>query len=236
MGMSFKSVTSTQAVIREFLKTGKKLGHLDYVTADEQTEGRGRQGREWISGSGNLLVSIFISEYTYPLTWLPHWVSLSVVGALGKFGVDPKRIRVKWPNDVVIDGTKKISGVLCEKVDQGIIAGIGVNISDSPETLDATSLKKLVSTPLSEDVKQAFLNCMVEALETPLPLSQLKRAYASYSLLQPEAELEWVDPQTQAHGKGHFIRYGDLGELWVRLDDGKEKPLYSEEIHLVKKT
>lgn len=113
-----------------------------WVTADEQQTGRGRRGRQWISPPGNLYASLALVEPG------PRAVSatLSFVAALAldRAIVDlggPEvagRLRLKWPNDLLLDGFK-ISGILLEREAladgrEAVVIGIGVNCLHHPET------------------------------------------------------------------------------------------------------
>lgn len=124
---------------------------LTCVTALEQTAGRGRFLRKWLSPKGqNIYATLFFcvpSGSAYVIN-LGQILSLSCIVVLKKRGFDPK---VKWPNDILLDG-KKVAGILCETVsfeDQiGIVLGIGINVNMSNELLEtidqpATSLAQL---------------------------------------------------------------------------------------------
>lgn len=108
-------------------------GESDFVVvADEQTKGKGRMGREWLSPIGGLYLSIVTKKN--PL--LPLISGVAVANSLKNFGLNPV---LKWPNDVIV-GNKKISGILIECLDDFAIVGIGININKTPlET--ATSIK-----------------------------------------------------------------------------------------------
>lgn len=101
------------------------------VTARRQTSGRARRGRSWQSLDGNLFMSqAFPLELRY-LNDAVFLVSLSLYEAVTAFA--PRgEVRLKWPNDVLIEN-RKISGILLEKGEnEYIIAGIGVNIASAP--------------------------------------------------------------------------------------------------------
>lgn len=105
----------------------------DVFTADFQTAGRGRLDHVWHSSAGeNLMMSAVISAAGLPpesAATLPLVAGLAVAYAVERF-VAPRRAQVKWPNDVFLDG-RKIAGILCERVDDRIIVGIGVNVGES---------------------------------------------------------------------------------------------------------
>lgn len=124
---------------------------LTCITAKEQTAGRGRFRRRWISGKGeNITATLFftLKKDTPIITNMGQILSLSCIYVLKERGFLPQ---IKWPNDLLIDG-KKIAGILCETAPlpdrQGIILGIGINVNMSDILLDAidqpaTSLAQL---------------------------------------------------------------------------------------------
>lgn len=125
----------------------------DVFTADLQTAGRGRLDHRWLSPPGeNLMMSAVIGVTDMSpeeVATLPLVVGLAVVEAaetlLAERGAAEMStsFRVKWPNDVLIGG-RKACGILCERKDDRVIAGIGLNVNQTmfaPEIADrATSL------------------------------------------------------------------------------------------------
>jgi BirA family biotin operon repressor/biotin-[acetyl-CoA-carboxylase] ligase len=98
------------------------------VTADEQTAGRGRQGRSWSAPPGRaLLCSIVLRE---PPPLLPLIAGIAVAETAGSAAV------IKWPNDVLIGG-RKIAGILVEgrPHDRWAVLGIGLNVAIRPDEL-----------------------------------------------------------------------------------------------------
>ena len=112
----------------------------DVFTADHQTAGRGRLDHRWLSPSGeNLLMSAVIGVAELPpeeIATLPLVVGLAVAEALEALLTErgatevSAGVRIKWPNDVLIDG-QKVCGILCERKDDRVIAGIGVNVNQT---------------------------------------------------------------------------------------------------------
>jgi BirA family biotin operon repressor/biotin-[acetyl-CoA-carboxylase] ligase len=139
-------VTSTMDTARQHIKQGAGVGTV--IIADEQTAGRGRLNRTWISPPGdNIFFSVILRpevEYIYSLIMLA-----SVTAARSIEKVTELKTQIKWPNDILIKG-RKTCGMLLEvnvkgnRVEYAII-GIGINVnmdySDFSETLpEATSL------------------------------------------------------------------------------------------------
>ena len=119
------TVGSTNERARELAEDGAAHGTL--VTADEQTAGRGRQGRSWSTPPGvAIAASLILREFD---ELLPLRAGLAVADVAGPDAL------VKWPNDVWIDG-RKIAGILVEaRGDEWAILGIGVNVAVDPSTL-----------------------------------------------------------------------------------------------------
>ncbi len=103
---------------------------------DEQTKGRGRHGRVWTSKSGD---GIYLSALIAPGGNIAEWPSLSFLTALSLLQAVQitlpelvSRLRVKWPNDVLIDG-HKIAGILLEARPPSLVIGCGVNLKNAPQ-------------------------------------------------------------------------------------------------------
>lgn len=117
--------------------------HMTLVLADEQTAGRGRMTRSWISPPGHNVYMTLLLRPPLPAFRAPELVFLSAVAACDAVNalVGEPVTRIKWPNDLVI-GTKKISGTLLEMAVNGAmidyaVDGIGINVfgTDFPPEL-----------------------------------------------------------------------------------------------------
>jgi BirA family transcriptional regulator, biotin operon repressor / biotin---[acetyl-CoA-carboxylase] ligase len=149
----FAAVTSTNDVVRGWLADGTH--EVCLALADEQTAGRGRAGRRWQAPSGAaLLLSVgFRPGWIAPdRAWrIPATVSLAMADAAEEAGGLPDRsIRLKWPNDLVIEGGTgpdglaigKLGGVLAESeglgsADPRLTVGIGINADWDPAAFPA---------------------------------------------------------------------------------------------------
>ena len=119
----FPSIDSTN----NFAKNNLSLFGRDELTviyASQQTAGRGRFQRNWVSLPGNLFLSLVAFTSLTPF-FVTQMASIAVDDVLQAFGVNS---RIKWPNDLVVH-TKKIGGILTEKTEDALIIGIGLNIS-----------------------------------------------------------------------------------------------------------
>ncbi len=130
---SYKSVNSTNDIAINLIKKN----HLKFglVVTKRQKKGRGRRGKRWISYKGNLFVSVFYSLDKINLTLRQLTITnANLIIKLISFYYK-KKIKLKLPNDVLIN-KKKICGILQESVQKNgikyLIVGIGLNLVKSP--------------------------------------------------------------------------------------------------------
>ena len=139
----------------------------DVFTADFQTAGRGRLDHTWQSAPGeNLMLSAVLDVADLApeqVATLPLAVGLAVVRGLSPFLRGSSPCRLKWPNDVLVDG-RKLCGILCERQGDAVIAGLGVNVSQRkfPKDIEnrAVSLALLGSVPTVAEVRDAVLDAL----------------------------------------------------------------------------
>ena len=135
--VALESVGSTNDEAARLAEAGSPEGTV--VWSREQTGGRGRRARHWVSPIGNLYTSTILR----PACSAPHAAELGFVAALAVADIVPpdREVRVKWPNDVLIDGGK-VAGILPESaIGQGgkvehVVLGIGVNVGFAPQLPD----------------------------------------------------------------------------------------------------
>ncbi len=97
------------------------------VIAETQSAGRGRYGRKWLSEKGNLFMSVVLPACDYQTPLLTFVAAVAVAESLSDFP-----IKIKWPNDILLNGGK-LAGILLERVDDKVIVGIGINLVNAPE-------------------------------------------------------------------------------------------------------
>lgn len=162
---AFDDVTSTNALAKAWAEEGAEEGCV--VLAEHQSEGRGRLNRKWFADAGkSLLFSIVLRPRLEPshLNLLTLAASLAVVDSVDGI-VAPLISRIKWPNDILIEG-RKCCGMLLESVlmpagEAVVILGIGLNVNQDrfPGELDGRATSLLLETgrhvaraPLMADV------------------------------------------------------------------------------------
>jgi BirA family biotin operon repressor/biotin-[acetyl-CoA-carboxylase] ligase len=154
----YPSVPSTMDVARKEARKGTDDGTV--VIAGEQTEGRGRMNRTWLSPKGNLAFSIILYPEVSYLPFLVIIAALAVVYSIER--ATGLRTLIKWPNDILIGG-KKVGGILIEnevkrnKVQYAIV-GIGINMDVNPEVEGNTTV---LSTSLKDEIGGSLLRMKV---------------------------------------------------------------------------
>ncbi|MEO5770346.1 MAG: biotin--[acetyl-CoA-carboxylase] ligase [Polyangia bacterium] len=191
---------STNDLAAAEARKGAEEGLL--FTADEQSGGRGRQGRVWHSPPGANLYFSFLLRPKRPAAEIPP-LTLLVGGALAEavraLGFTP---RVKWPNDLLLTGDdgrrRKVAGILTEATTEGerighVVVGIGLNVNatsdDFPEALadKATSLRLMRGGPRLSRVD--VLATALEALERAYEQFQQRGIRAAIELWESHADL-----------------------------------------------
>jgi BirA family biotin operon repressor/biotin-[acetyl-CoA-carboxylase] ligase len=163
---------STQDIVLHAARSGAAEGLC--CLADEQTAGRGRQGRAWSAPSGSaLLASVLLRRSPAVASGVPFAAGLALVDALAATaGVDAG---LKWPNDVLVQG-RKLAGILCEVAPTGahegriaIVLGLGVNlrVNAYPDGAAGISLHDVVERPPdAETLFRAWLDRLWVRLAT----------------------------------------------------------------------
>lgn len=149
----FETIDSTNTCARLLAECGVEEGTVVY--AEEQSSGRGRLKRKWLSDKGeNLLFSVIfapeIKERRYYL--IPLMVSVCIVESIRNI-IPQFTTVVKWPNDVLLPGGEKVGGILTELTrtysdELRIIVGAGINVNQtkfSPEIAHTASSLRLAS-------------------------------------------------------------------------------------------
>jgi BirA family transcriptional regulator, biotin operon repressor / biotin---[acetyl-CoA-carboxylase] ligase len=216
--LHLRETSSTSDRARRLAIGGAPHGTL--VTAGFQTAGRGRQGRAWIAPAGRALLLSLIVRPPVPLLSLRAGLAVADLAGQGA--------RVKWPNDVLLEG-RKVAGVLVEARPQdgwGVV-GIGVNAALSDSDFPA-ELRDVAGTlgRSPEDI-EATLEELLAALERRLD----EPADAALEALQSRDAL--LDrPVAWSGGRGIAAGIDPSGGLRIRRDDGRITVLEAGEVHL----
>ena len=212
-----------------------------WIAARQQTAGKGRLGRTWVSPTGNLF-----STFLFPEPGgLAHAARIPFAAALAVHDTCTHLVPgigalLKWPNDVRVEG-RKISGILTETGEtNGVVwvaLGIGMNVQHAPERVDqpATSLAQ-------EGAPQALTpDLVLQELRAAIS-TRIEQARNDFSALLGD----WLNA---AEGRGQIVRAGpsdrriegifeglsDDGALILRLPDGQQHIIRAGDVDLVKR-
>jgi BirA family biotin operon repressor/biotin-[acetyl-CoA-carboxylase] ligase len=235
----FESVESTQNIARSAAEDGAPEGTL--VIAEQQLNGRGRMGREWVSPRGKGVWMSMVLRPSLPIQFAPQLTLLTAVAlcrSLKRITALP--IGIKWPNDLLIDG-KKISGILLESAAEDerltfVIAGIGISVNLEEDDYPVELLEKATSLRMAGNKKIDRIDVITDFL---MEWEQLYFLYQeqgfspivtiwealSVSLGKP-ARL--ITPQGDLVGVP--IGLDESGAIRIQLADGSIKPVFSAEM------
>lgn len=189
------------------------------VVAEEQTVGRGSRGRAWSSPPGGLWLSVLARPEAAGLELLSLRAGLAVVELLDRLGAG-RRLRLKWPNDLMLD-ERKSGGILCEARWQGpslawVVIGLGLNVTNPPSPeLDATA------TCLARALPGVTPGDLVEPV-----VESLRAVDASAGMLTDAeqarfADRDWLRGRAlETPEPGTAIGVAPDGALMVRRQDG----------------
>lgn len=219
-------VDSTNTLAKQLAEQGAPHGTT--ITADEQTAGRGRQGRVWVAPAGTaLLMSVIARPVIASYKLAPLAAALAVAEACEELA--DVEAAIKWPNDVWID-QRKVSGILVEaRPDQNldrswIVVGIGLNTSVPlelmPEDLQQTATT--LALPPGTDALTPLLLRLDHWLHADSDATV--EAWRTRDALRGR-EISWAD------GTGLAAGVDDEGNLLVQGSDGVTT-LRAGEVHL----
>jgi BirA family transcriptional regulator, biotin operon repressor / biotin---[acetyl-CoA-carboxylase] ligase len=235
----FRRTGSTNTVARELAGAGAPHGTV--VTADEQTAGRGRQGRTWTAPAGSaLLYSAVLRPIEERHAVLPLAVAVAVceTAEVLRPGIE---CQVKWPNDVHLEG-RKLAGILIEARPQDgwAVLGVGLNLT-------------IGADEFPEELRDRAISLFGSASAVPNAPHRRKRnsaATAAAEMLSGRLDF-WLDADAEAvlgawrardalrgrevswdKGSGVADGVDERGFLLVRLADGDRVALGAGDVHL----
>jgi BirA family transcriptional regulator, biotin operon repressor / biotin---[acetyl-CoA-carboxylase] ligase len=240
-------VGSTNDWLKERARAGAAAWSA--VVADAQTAGRGRHGRAWVSGVGDLALSVLVRPPSHPdaLLLLPLAAGVAVAQAAAELGVDAS---LKWPNDVVVargggDGTDyaKLAGILVEGVSEGertaAVIGVGLNLV-APGHPDAargvsTSVREASGRDVERDVAAAAVLAQVRLWYDAVARGEagaVVEAFTARALPWWGRTVEVRSGETALSGTARGI--DSRGALLLELEDGSTVSLVSGEARQVR--
>lgn len=231
----YPRLASTMDVARQEARQGAVEGTV--VVADEQTAGKGRIRRVWLSPRGSISLSVILHPDIDYLPYLIMLASLAVAHSIE--AVTELRAQIKWPNDVLIDG-KKVSGVLIETdVRRGVvpraIIGIGINVNFSLAAFpEIASLATSISDELGKDVSRVdLIRCLLVELERLyLALPEGEPVYQEWRdrLVTLGKKVQVKSGETTLHGTAESVATD--GSLLLRHSDGSSTGIIAGDVSL----
>lgn len=223
-----RAIDSTNERAKELARLGAPHGTL--VTADEQSAGRGRQGREWTAPAGSaVLMSLVLRHLGEAQELLPLAAAVAACEAVE--AVAPVGCQVKWPNDVWVDG-RKLAGILIEgrPQDGWAVLGIGLNVNtvQFPRGLAELATSLALAAPGQTPTPERVLEELVSSLELRLvgPRAEILAAWRERDALLGSA-VRWDE------GEGTAAGIDDSGSLLVETGSGT-LALHAGEVHLLR--
>ncbi|WP_299812649.1 biotin--[acetyl-CoA-carboxylase] ligase [uncultured Roseibium sp.] len=233
-----ETVSSTNSLCFERARAGHP-GNL-WIRAREQSEGRGRRGRDWMSSEGNLFASLLLidPEPADRIAELPLAAAVALAEAVDKAAGTLQLVSLKWPNDLLVGGAK-LSGILLEAETladgrRAVVIGFGVNcVSHPPLTLyQATDLRSLGFQVTAE----RLFACLAESLAEQLSHWQRPDGFESIrtAWLNRAAHLgrEITVRTAREEITGIFADMDARGYLVLKQEDGGQRTVYAGDVFL----
>lgn len=206
-----------------------------WLVADRQTAGRGRQGRVWSDGFGNFMGSTVVHRADSdpsPAT-LALVAGLAVYESCAAMMADPASLSLKWPNDLLI-GRAKAAGILLEGQGNSVIVGVGVNLAVAPSVEGRETCTFATFGPAPD--RDVFAHRLAEQFACDLdrwrnfglePVLSRWQAAAH----PPGTPLSVHDPDGSV-ATGQFDGLAADGSLRLRLADGTTRAIHAGDVML----
>jgi BirA family transcriptional regulator, biotin operon repressor / biotin---[acetyl-CoA-carboxylase] ligase len=196
-----------------------------WITAREQTAGRGRLGRDWASPSGNLYATLLVRDPA-PVACAPQLAlvaGLAVCDAILSFAGCEVPVSLKWPNDVLLRGAK-VAGVLIEGegTPVAVAVGIGVNCISHPDhaSYPATDLRAEGMQVSPDDLFTALSSSMARRLAQWQRGTNFASVRVDWLNRAHPAGTELCVRLATGEFSGRFETLDDFGRLQLRRPDG----------------
>lgn len=226
---------STNADLVARLRAGEYVPEGDWLVAERQTAGRGRQGRTWFDGYGNFMGStaIHLAGSDPPAHTLALVASLALYEAILPLLPDPTTLTLKWPNDLMLNGAK-LSGILLEREGQKVVLGIGVNLAAAPDLSDrrTASLADIGPAPDRELFATILAGHLSRELERWRQFGVEPIRSRWLSAAHPVGTAVTVHDGSGERLAGEFAGLSPEGSLLLRLEDGTTRAIHAGDVML----
>ena len=230
----YDRLPSTNVFLKELFELDSQLVSGTVVAAREQTQGRGRRGREWLAGANENLTFSFLLRGNCEPRKLPAASMAAAIAVAELLEAEGIRADLKWPNDVLVNG-KKICGILSEGVPGGIIVGVGLNVNmQSAGHIDQPATSTLIETGARRSVDELLAKLL------PILSARLDEwAQGGFPSLRAKWSAKTPAPGTAVSVRdGDVVRegllagFGDDGELLLQDISGTVAPIWAGDVFL----
>jgi BirA family biotin operon repressor/biotin-[acetyl-CoA-carboxylase] ligase len=203
----------------------------DWLVTLDQTAGKGRQGRQWVTKRGNFFGSTLVTLRSDD----PPAQSLSLAAGLALIeAVDAALpglpLLLKWPNDLLLDGAK-LAGILLERQGERVVIGFGVNLAAAPE-IPGRSAAHLASRLSPESFAPLLAGAMTRILSLWRSSGPQDFARAWLARAHPAGTELKVHGSDSGEIRGRFDGIEPDGSLRLRLPDGSVRAIHAADITL----
>jgi len=234
----FEVLDSTNAQARRMAEEGE--GGPLWIVAQSQSNGRGRQGRDWVSKPGNVFATLLLSVpvSTRIATQVSFVTALAIHQTCRSHLPASATLGLKWPNDVLLE-QKKLAGILIETISGDgheslvLAIGCGINLQHAPQDTPygATCLNDHLSKSLSP---QEFLDGLANAMTIWLNIWDYGQGFDLIVKAWQEraSHIGKVISLTSANQTvaGKFLQLGPDGALVLELEDGRQKHFHAGDV------
>ena len=227
---------STNADLVALVGQGWEEGH--WLRAERQTAGRGRLGRAWQDGEGNLQASTLIRLRSGDpaVSGLGLLIGVALHDALSGLAPDTG-LSLKWPNDLMAGypgAGAKLAGILLERIGEAVIVGVGVNIARAP-AVEGRLTAALADLPGGCDISvDTVMTALADSLDHWLArwrtegFAPLRDAWLAAA--HPLGTRLAVHSGTESRVEGVFEGVAEDGALLLRLEDGTRQVIHSGDV------
>lgn len=228
---------STNADIAARLSAGEFVPEGEWLVARRQREGKGRQGREWFDSDGNFMGSTVVHRRFAD----PDPATLSLVAGMALYEAvawhlpDASRLKLKWPNDLML-GTAKLAGILLEGKGDSIVVGIGVNLVAAPDLPDreTAAVADVAAAPSREVFAEDLAKAFDQELERWRSVGVAPLVRRWQVVAHPIGTEMTVTEPGGTELSGRFAGIGENGALRLDLADGTMRVIHAGDVFLTK--
>lgn len=224
---------STNADLLARISAGEALPDGFWLITDRQTAGRGRQGRPWLDAPGNFLGSTVVNLQASdpPAATLSFVAALAVYAAVSGHLAAPASLQLKWPNDLLLAGSK-FCGILLERTGDQAVVGIGVNLAAAPQISGRKTLA-LAQGGLAPD-RDLFASELAERFDRELGRWRSQGTGPMFARWQaaahPPGTRLTVHDGSGVAVSGSYEGLAPDGAMRLLLDDGTQRLIHAGDV------